>query len=350
MFQLTNSENNLSCLIKEFNTRRDRCDSIVAKLSDLKVETVKTCNICEANNILILSISDRYGIPIRSGMCTNCGLIFLIDKYTEEGYSKFYQNYYRPLVSAYLGRVINSSSMQKEQTIYGQKLVNTFQRVLDLDDNHSLIDVGGSTGLVAVEFVKEYGVSATVLDPSPEEVAVAEKRGLNTICDLFESWEWDGQQYDLVLCCRTIDHFFDLKQSMSKLHDICKPTGYLLIDIIDVEVIRRIKGVYEGSIKVDHPYYLCSEIAPAIFAKSGFEIVLSEISTSYERVTYVCRPTQNNNIEVSTDHSWITKRIRSLQENRLDVFRSSRLPCSWREAVHRWIYYKKQDLKNFIGI
>ena len=195
---MSNVHNSLPCQIREFNIRRDRCSSIVEKFSSMQFETVTTCNICETDNILIVASSDRYGIPIRSGMCLNCGLIFLVERYTEDGYSQFYKDYYGPIVSAYLGREINAVSMQNEQSVYGKKLIRAFRGLLGLNETHSLLDVGGSTGLVANEYVKEYGLSATILDPSPDEIEIAKNKGLNTICDLFERWEIDSVQYDLM--------------------------------------------------------------------------------------------------------------------------------------------------------
>lgn len=335
---------NLSCLVRDEERRRSRCASLVDELSSFERETITACNVCGAVSLVVVGASDRYGLLLRSGMCLNCGLIFLIDRFTADGYARFYRDYYRPLVSAYLNRPQTAQAIQAEQKRYARTLLETFRGFFRLHSGATLLDVGGSTGVVASEFVKEYDLSAMVLDPSPDELDVARAAGHRTICSLFETWEGNGEQFDLILCCRTIDHFLDLKGSLIKLLNLCKPSGYLLIDIIDVEAVRKSKGMLERAIKVDHPFYLCNEIAPVILASVGFQVMYSEIVGDSWRVTYLCRPSSTSKTDVQVPRSWMIQRLRDLQQNRAAVIEARRRPCDWRDAGRRRAYYFKKRL------
>ena len=334
----------LSCLVRDAAIRRKRCAPICEELAELTLETITTCNICDAAEVAVLTVSDRYGLPVRSGMCLRCGLIFLLDRFTAEGYTRFYQDYYRALGSVYLNRPITPKTLQEEQRRYARSLIETFRGLLPLPAGTTLIDVGGSTGVVATEFAGAYGMAATVLDPSPDELEQARAAGHTTMCTLFETWEGTDEQFDLVLCNRTIDHFLDLKRALEKLRSLCKPSGYLLIDIVDVEMIRKRKGMLEGAIKVDHPYYLCNEIAAAILQEAGFAVVYREIASSPERVTYLCRPGEVVQKDQRPSAAWIRQRLRGLHENHLAVVEARRQPCDWRDVVRRKGYRLKNKL------
>ncbi|MFZ6031510.1 MAG: class I SAM-dependent methyltransferase [Chloroflexota bacterium] len=334
---------NLSRIVRDADQRRKRCISAVEVLSEINREVVTSCNICGEKNILIVSNLDRYGFPLRAGMCTNCGLIFLIDRLTADGYAEFYKNHYRSLVSAYLGRLQNAATIQAEQKQYAQTLLALFKGLMPLKPGDKLLDVGGSTGVIASEFANAYGLSATVLDPSPDELEVAKSAGHKTICALFESWSGNSDPFDVVVCCRTIDHFLDLKDSLSKLLSLCKPSGYVLIDIIDVEAVRR-RAMLEGAIKVDHCYYLCAEVAPAILASAGFQVLGAELVSHLDRVTYLCCPSSMPAVEIASPQVWLMQRVRDIQQARLDQLEAKRQPYSTWDMLHRQAYRLKRKL------
>lgn len=300
--------------LRRLKEQRARCAPLVAQLKNWKTETVRQCNICGSEDIVVITREDRYALPVRSGLCRNCGLIFLVDRFSTEDYGRFYQEFYRPLVSRRVSREQNPQTLQNEQRQYGDAMLRAFDGFLPLSQGASFLDIGGSTGVIADRFRDKYGVRATVLDPSPDELEVAKSNGHEIVCGLLETWEGDGRQFDLILCGRTIDHFLDLKGSLRKMHKLCKPDGYMLIDIIDVEAIRQNRGILEGAIKVDHCYYLSSEVAPAILAVGGWEVLKTEIVSHPERVTYLCKPITPVE-DAPAPAAWITARLRDLQRN-----------------------------------
>lgn len=307
--------------IERLRQSRRRCSDMVRVIEDWEWETATACNVCGSQEITLISREDRYGLRHRSGLCRFCGLVFLIDRLTAEGYERFYAEMYRPLVGAFLGCGESPKRLRASQERYAQDLINSLRGLLQIPDGGRLLDIGGSTGFVSSALAREFGVRALVLDPSPQELEVARQEGHETECGLFESWKGDGRTFDLILCARTIDHFMDLSGALRKMRRLISDDGWLLIDIVDLYQIRDRRGVIDGAFKVDHCYYLYSEIAPAVLASAGWKVVISDIATATERVLYACRPTEASEIEAVPEES-ISAWLRRLQLERSLVSRT----------------------------
>ena len=81
--------------------------------------------------------------------CLRCGLVFLNPLMTSDAYAEFYADVYRPLVSAYHGRRIDAETIQDEQREYAAIRAELLAPHLEGRGAKALLDVGGSTGVVA---------------------------------------------------------------------------------------------------------------------------------------------------------------------------------------------------------
>ena len=66
--------------------RRRRCRALVRQISSLQWERIRQCDLCGKSQIVILANRDRYGISLQAGMFSDCGLVFLLDRLSCEGY------------------------------------------------------------------------------------------------------------------------------------------------------------------------------------------------------------------------------------------------------------------------
>ena len=83
-------------------------------------EEVATCNLCGGRTFVTVTHEDRYGYPFPAAACSRCGLVCLNPCPTAAAYDSFYRETYRPLVSAYHGRVIDAKSVEAEQAVYAK--------------------------------------------------------------------------------------------------------------------------------------------------------------------------------------------------------------------------------------
>src|SRR5690606_33179124 len=110
--------------------RRARSQPFITEyLAHQTFDERKECNICDSQDILIISQTDRYGAPIRAAQCNRCGLVFLVDRLTSQGYSEFYEKIYRPLISVYLDSNVTPQSMLAEQEDYAKGILTSFKNI-----------------------------------------------------------------------------------------------------------------------------------------------------------------------------------------------------------------------------
>jgi SAM-dependent methyltransferase len=210
-------------------------------------------------------------------MCTRCGLGFLSPRLTAAEYGPFYERVYRPLVSAYHGRRIDAETVQDDQRGYAAELVGFLRESLP-QPPASVLDVGGSTGIVAAAVRDAFGSRATVLDPAPDELAVAAEAGMETIAGFAEDFDPGGRTWELVLLCQTIDHLLDVAATLAAMRRMTADGGHAFVDVLDLLIAARTQGSAEGAAKIDHPYYLTRYTALAFFLRAGFEPVAERLS------------------------------------------------------------------------
>ena len=237
-----------------------------------------TCNLCRAKQGFRLEAErDRYGYPQHCVRCSVCDLVFLSPRLTKDAYTEFYRNVYRPLVSAYHGREISPRTMEPEQFLYAVRL-ERFLRT-QVGQPATILDVGGSTGVVARHLKNTFRCLATVLDPAPDEIAHA-ATDLEVIPGLIEDYDPKGRAWDLVVLCQTVDHLLDITGTLKKLRDCISLGGFLFVDILDYDQTKQTK--------VDHPYNLTRATMEAYFQLCGYRVV-AEADAKDRHVNYLVR-------------------------------------------------------------
>jgi 2-polyprenyl-3-methyl-5-hydroxy-6-metoxy-1,4-benzoquinol methylase len=255
----------------------DRVAAVGYDYGSREQEALRACNLCGEAASAEAARRDRYGYPAVLRICVRCGLGFLSPRLTAGEYAHFYRAVYRPLVSAYHGRRIDAETIQAEQLGYAAELVAFLRRELPRPPA-TVLDVGGSTGVVGGTVAEAFGSRATVLDPSPDELAVAAGRGMETIAGFAEDLDAAGRRWDLVLLCQTIDHLLDVSATLATLRTAVAQDGRAFVDVLDVALAMRRLGRVEEAVKIDHPFYLTAPTARAYFARAGLAVAAERLS------------------------------------------------------------------------
>jgi 2-polyprenyl-3-methyl-5-hydroxy-6-metoxy-1,4-benzoquinol methylase len=258
----------------------DRAGRIAALGYDpapLARDRVGRCNLCGSPHHVEVSRRDRYGYAGRLLVCARCGLGFLSPRLTAEAYADFYGETYRPLVSAHHGRRIDAETVQDDQRGYADELASFLDASLPAPPA-TVLDVGGSTGVVAGALAAAFGSRATVLDPAPDELEVAAAAGMETVAGFAEDFDPGERRWDLVLLCQTIDHLLDVRATLASLRRLVADDGHVFVDVLDLAWSLRRHGAVEAVVKVDHPYYLTRDTARAFLTLTGLEVVAERMS------------------------------------------------------------------------
>jgi ubiquinone/menaquinone biosynthesis C-methylase UbiE len=242
--------------------------------------------------LVTITHRDRYGYPAQASACARCGLVFLNPRMTAAAYGRFYDGVYRPLVSAFHGRLIDARTIQAEQREYAADRAEFVRPFLNRAGLSTMLDIGGSTGVVGSHFAQAFGLAGTLIDPAPLEVNEARAFGLETITGLVEEYDFGGRQFDLVLICQTVDHLLDVAGTLRRVRELLTPNGYLFIDIVDFRAAYLRNWSVEDATKIDHPYYLTQETMTAYLRRAGFETMRAAYAVDHLHVSYLCRPTQ----------------------------------------------------------
>lgn len=274
----------------DLERRRKRCRREVEKLRHLKRETVTTCNVCLSQRSATISLTDRYGLSAVTVLCLDCGLFYLADCFTVEDYMRFYESgSYRAICSQFNNVKHTIDQVQADQKNYAQTLSTVLARyVIERRGGH-LLDVGGSAGIVAAEFVKNFNLRGTVLDPAEKEVTAARALGLDAVVGSAENYETD-ETYDLILLCRSVEHLMDLRGAFTRIRSLLRPGGLFYCDIADFMELCHHLGPPETISKIDHRYWLTQVTAPNIFRRLGFEVVSMDIVLGFGYAGYLLRP------------------------------------------------------------
>jgi SAM-dependent methyltransferase len=251
---------------------------------------VERCNLCGGGSFVGLTHRDRYGYPASAAACRRCGLVFLDPVMTASAYGAFYAGTYRPLVSAFHGRLIDARTIQQEQREYAVERGDLLEPFVAGRGYRTLLDIGGSTGVVAHAFARRFDLRATVVDPAPLETAEAQALGITTVEGLIEAVDLGDTKFDVVVLCQTIDHLLDITGTLQRVRDVLAPHGLLFVDIVDFRAAYLRNWSVEDAIKIDHPYYLTEPTTLAFLQRAGFEAVRSDFAADHLHVSYVARP------------------------------------------------------------
>jgi ubiquinone/menaquinone biosynthesis C-methylase UbiE len=294
-------------------TQAERIANVGYDYGAREKEHMRACNLCGNDTFAVLSDRDRYGFDARTHLCLRCGLGFISPHLTPDEYLDFYARWYRPLCDAMTGGREASGEMDglvNDQLSYARWLNGNLLSRFVASQHHTLLDVGGSTGSVASYLARQHSLAPVVLDPSGDELVKARAQGCKCIHALWEEYEPDGTQYDIVLLCRTIDHLLDIAGSLRKIRRLIAPGGLFYVDIVDFEAVAKNCNCISRATKIDHVYYLTHQPTIWHLQSAGFEPVAVDLSRS-ERIAYLCRLAEPREIE--PDPSYALQLLDSLK-------------------------------------
>ncbi len=277
---------------KSSEHRAERIAALGYDYSAQPAAGVDSCNLCGHASFVVLTHHDRYGYPAQAFACATCGLVFLNPRMTAQAYGRFYDGIYRPLVSAYHGRLIDARTIQDEQRAYAVERAGFIRPFVAGASLKTMLDIGGSTGVVADHFARELGLRGTVIDPAPLEVEQARRFGLETITGLVEEHDFGGQRFDLVVMCQTVDHLLDVRGTLARIRQLLTDRGLFFMDIADFRAAYLREWSVEGAVKIDHPYYLIEPTMTSYLLRAGFEIARMEYESDHLHIGYICRPAE----------------------------------------------------------
>lgn len=294
-------------------SRPERIKNLGYDFAQQPKERIRRCNFSGATDFITITHVDRYGYPARADLCRTSGLVFLNPVMTQDAYTEFYKHTYRPLVSAFHNRLIDARTIQDEQRGYAAEVIEFVAPEFQGKPMRNLLDIGGSTGVVAAEFVKAFGCKATVVDPAPDELVFAGEMGMQAIPGFIENVNLENGAYDFVMICQSIDHLLDVDLAIKRMRDAMTDDGVFFIDIVDFRAAYLRNQRIEDAVKIDHPYYFTRQTIEAYLRKHGLRVERVNFAADHLHVGFLCRKCEPAK-DFLPDTTWIEAFIDEIRQ------------------------------------
>ena len=198
--------------------------------------------------------------PLRACICEECSLVQLNYIVSPE---ILYRNDY-PYESSI------TQAGRKHWESFAEKVVSRFS----LGKNDLVVDIGSNVG-VLLEAFKNRGVKIQGVDPAANIVLLAEKRGINTVCDLFNRGVVEkilGNLGDasVITATNNFAHIDDLAKYMENVRMLLTDDGIFILEA--PYLVSLINQLEYDTIYHEHLSYLSVKPLVPFFKKFQMEI------------------------------------------------------------------------------
>lgn len=174
-----------------------------------------------------LSLIDRWGLPARSVLCKNCGLIRVDPRWDDETYVQVYQNCFLPFL-------FGSYELSQERFELSVKRAIPFSDLLKSKINlkgKTVLEIGCSYG-AGLFSLKNTGADLSGCD---YDIRCLEFGRVNTGFNLFWGGIHEaclkGDQYDVIILRHVLEHFLNPFNELQNLKFLLKEKGVLFVEV-----------------------------------------------------------------------------------------------------------------------
>lgn len=249
-------------------------------LKDAPLETVP-CRLCGGEKFAVVAEADCVGLPVRTVLCNNCGLIFLDPRPTAAWYRQFYSSlggrHHEYAASGYTGDAKPIGIGFERARLHGQALAGRLGMHLRPGVT---IDVGSSEGGVLAGIGERIAITPIGIEPVPAEAEYASRRGIPTHAVLIEDVEAAGIRLPVasnIVCVKSLNHFLDPSRFFRWAWSALAADGRLMLEVKNfLHQVRR-SGRVRSGIQLDHPYMYVPETLTAFVERAGFDILAVDV-------------------------------------------------------------------------
>lgn len=196
-------------------------------MSEGKVGTELTdCLLCNSSRYRLLFIgSDRlHGFPGEFPVveCLDCGLVYLQERPDSNSLGGYYPHTYAPYNPGFGWVTWLQSRLLSLRA-------RRFARLIE--PGGTVLEVGCATGDLLARIKDLFGHKVVGLEMSEVASHTGRSRfGLNILCGTLDQADFKPASFDLIILRHVLEHLPNPLASLTKLKDLLKPGGYLVIE------------------------------------------------------------------------------------------------------------------------
>ncbi|HAM96755.1 MAG: Methyltransferase domain protein [candidate division WS6 bacterium GW2011_GWC1_36_11] len=244
-------------------------ENFVKKLASGEYKTKEHKCLCGENKSLKIGNLDRYGLPLNTVMCLNCGLVRSDPYYDAKTLKSFYEIEYRSL---YTGSESANESFFEDQIALGKRIIEYLERELDLSlDGKKVFEVGCGAGGILKAFKLEncdvYGC-----DYGEEYLKRGRKEGIKLVEGDSTNLKQFGKA-DLIILNHVLEHFLNSEEELSLIGSLLAKDGLLYVSVPGLLSHRKSYGSLKWYLQNAHVYSFYLSSLEYLMNKVGFRKV-----------------------------------------------------------------------------
>jgi len=221
------------------------------------------CSSGGANRVLVAS-EDRYGLPFRTYLCRDCGLIFTTPRMSLQSVIKFYDVEYRAI---YRGKPKATEAFFADQARHGRQIL----RRLGRRSTGRVFDIGCGAGGVLVPF-QQAGWQCYGCDFGSEYLERGRAAGLTLEVGSFEMLR-PYAPADVIIASHVLEHCLEPVAELKGWASLLSKDGVIYIEVPGLfDVYRNYKSL-AAFFHVAHTFNFTLGTLRSVAAQAGLKFV-----------------------------------------------------------------------------
>lgn len=256
------------------------------------MEEVEECIICSNRNFKLIANKGQYFSRERVSFCTDCGLIFLSPRMTEEESNEFYAS--NQFSRKFRGNDYPTPAMCAYRDEYAKRRLEILLPYLEELPKAPFLEIGCSSGNF-LKLVRELGFETFGIDPSTGFVEYAKREcGLKVSVGMYPDalpQEFKGP-FVATSIFHVLEHVHDPQVVLRSIYSGLTEGGYLFIEVPDIERVATLRRYIRSS------YFQKAHLWD--FGRSNFCRLLSSFGFQIKDIFYdSVRPYNKNMLVVA---------------------------------------------------
>lgn len=228
------------------------------------------CNLCGSTDVEVIGTRDRDGHPLRTTICTRCGLVWSNPRPGEDDVRRYYSREYRLHYKGY------STPSMRHVARSARGALNRYRTLAPyIGPGARILDAGAGGGEV-VYVLRALGFDASGLEPDEQYARHArDVLGVPVATGFVQDAEFASGSFDAVTMYHALEHVEDPSAILARLRGWLVNDGVLLIEVPNVEAVCIAPG---HRFHFAHFYNFNRGVLDALGRKTGFEAM--SITTS----------------------------------------------------------------------